>query len=156
MDNWESWYWALVFTPPVLGSILGALGPIKKQNQYRILGKVRPPPWVFGVAWSILYTCIGAAWAFALSENESDLWITQEKINTAWIIYPIFFFVLFTWTYVYNMSVRSGLYYLVFSIFILVCAYSTSPMISKLLLSPMFAWLYFAGLMNYDLAKKLA
>ena len=152
---WEDWYYALVFGPVAMSMIIAYFVPINTNGQTRVLGKVRPPGWVFAVAWTFLYLCIGSAWAFAISEPEEDKWITSEKVNSAWIIYPILLAILFTWTNVYNYSVRFGLYYLLIAFLALMCAYSLSPMTSKLLLSPMVIWLYFAGMMNFQLARKL-
>jgi len=97
--NWVRF--ALVTVPAIvlLGSASGWLSNSGYGNPW-FDGLVKPffmpPGWVFGAAWTILYTLMGGALALILAEPPSDrrrnaliLFFAQLALNFAWS--PIFF-----------------------------------------------------------------
>ena len=95
------WKLALVTVPAIvlLGSASGWLSNSGYGNAW-FAGLVKPifmpPGWVFGVAWTALYTLIGIALALILAEPPSErrrkaliLFFAQLGLNFAWP--PIFF-----------------------------------------------------------------
>ncbi len=84
--------WLLAaFVPAAIGA------PFPAPDYYRRLRKPgwAPPPWLFGPAWTLLYTLMGiAAWLVARRGDAGarpalGLWWTQLALNAAWT--PIFF-----------------------------------------------------------------
>ena len=73
----------ILFAVPAVGIITGAIAPVNRVNQYAIL-RIRPAPWVFGVAWLILYFLVGFAWMYALSsETQLSDWYRREQTKFA-------------------------------------------------------------------------
>lgn len=93
--------WAAVTVPAIvlLGFLLGTLVPSGNENAwYRELAKpaLTPPGWLFPVAWTTLYICLGLAVAMILNARGArgrgialTLFAIQFVINLAWT--PVFF-----------------------------------------------------------------
>ena len=65
------WRWAMVTVPSIalVGSLMGLLSNSGYSNRWFAaldLPSIVPPGWVFGVAWTILYICMGLALAMVL------------------------------------------------------------------------------------------
>jgi len=97
----EWWQFALVTVPAIvlIGSASGWLSNSGYSNDW-FAGLAKPfympPGWVFGAAWTALYTMLGLALALILAEPPSDrrrtallLFFVQLALNFAWS--PIFF-----------------------------------------------------------------
>lgn len=101
VERREWWQFALVTVPAIvlLGSASGWLSNSGYSNAwFAELEKpfYMPPGWVFGAAWTALYTMLGLALALILAEPTSDrrrtalaLFFAQLALNFAWS--PIFF-----------------------------------------------------------------
>ncbi len=138
---------SIIIGVPVLSMIVGMISP-SNDIYGNIIKKVRPPGYVFGIAWSILYTLIGLSWAFNLeeTENKDELWF--------WILYPLMLLVLYSWSWVFNKNPKLSLYVILISYLLLFMIYSVSNYKARVSLSPLIIWLFFATLMNYTIALK--
>ena len=97
----EWWKIALVTVPAIVlaGSASGWLSGSGYGNPWfdqLVKPPFMPPGWVFGAAWTTLYTMLGLALAMILAEPRSDrrknaliLFFAQLALNFAWS--PIFF-----------------------------------------------------------------
>ena len=152
MKDWKDEYWGIVFGPMVVGFILGRIIDQNMKIQKSVL-KVRPPPWVFGVGWFILYIMFGGACVFALDNPEEDGVIDESNGNVRiWVTYGITLLILYSWTFVFNMvGPKAALYVILLSLLGTLLCYTLSPITSKLLLCPLFVWLMFASKMNYTI-----
>jgi tryptophan-rich sensory protein len=95
------WKVAIITVPAIVtvGLLMGYLSNSGFENSwYAVLQKpgFQPPGWMFGVAWTILYTLMGMALAIVLREPPSSrrrdaLWLFggQLALNFAWS--PVFF-----------------------------------------------------------------
>lgn len=141
----------IVLTPIVSGIIGGYLYPSSSE-----LGKsnpVRPPSWVFGVIWPILYLLIGISWSLLRNkqkENKKEPWI----IDSMFIVLNI---LLFAWLYVANkLKNYTYAYYIIVSILtianiIAILSFQIDePYI--LLWIPFLVWITIASNLNYSIA----
>jgi|LauGreDrversion4_2_1035121.scaffolds.fasta_scaffold1255548_1 tryptophan-rich sensory protein len=145
---------AILFTVPVVGMISGAIAPVNRVNQYAIL-RVRPEPWIFGVAWLILYFLVSFAWIYALSSETrlTDWYLGEDYEITIYVLYGLLVLSLFLWPFIYNKSTRWSLYSIVISIMLTIMSMVVSPTGSRLALTPLLVWLFFATMMNYTVAN---
>ena len=145
---------AILFTVPAVGMISGAIAPVNRVNQYAIL-RVRPEPWVFGVAWLILYFLVSFAWIYALSSETrlTDWYLGEDYEITIYVLYGLLVLSLFLWPFIYNKSTRWSLYSIVISILLTIMSMVVSPTGSRLALTPLLVWLFFATMMNYTVAN---
>lgn len=144
----------ILFAVPAVGMITGAIAPVNRLNQYAIL-KVRPEPWVFGVAWLILYFLVSFAWMYALSSetHPADWYLGEDYEITIYVLYGLLVLSLFLWPFIYNKSTRLALYSIVISILLTIMSMIVSPTGSRLALTPLLGWLFFATMMNYTVAN---
>lgn len=143
---------AILFTVPVVGMISGAIAPVNRVNQYAIL-RVRPEPWVFGVAWLILYFLVSFAWIYAFETRLTDWYLGEDYEITIYVLYGLLVLSLFLWPFIYNKSTRWSLYSIVISIMLTIMSMVVSPTGSRLALTPLLVWLFFATMMNYTVAN---
>ncbi|MCJ1351896.1 MAG: hypothetical protein MMC33_001880 [Icmadophila ericetorum] len=97
---------ASIFLPIVLGTSVGfAIRPTDTQKTYMAIKQppLRPPPWVFGPAWTVLYGLMGysayRAWTTGmaslnpqtveLTKQGATLYTAQLALNLIWM--PLFF-----------------------------------------------------------------
>jgi benzodiazapine receptor len=139
---WEDWQWVILILPFILGKFSSWFCNLKNAGKKL---KQRPPAWIFGVVWSILFLLFGAAWNFAIDENEDTLEIL------VWVFYVMLLLSLLLWPWVYCKSKKLALYLILFSIILTLCCYSLGPISSKLCLSPLLGWLIFAMFLNFNL-----
>lgn len=104
--------------------------------------KFRPPPFVFGIVWFVLFILLGLSWVLAFRvANIPSLCITT---------YFLVSLSLGLWTYVYGCKKNKKLasWVLVISLATLFACFSQGNDISRVLLSPLIAWVLFAMIMN--------
>ena len=156
----------ILFAVPAVGIITGAIAPVNRVDQYAIQ-KIRPAPWVFGVAWLILYFLVGFAWMYALSsETQLSDWYRREASKdtaepyigedyqiTIYVLYGLLVLSLFLWPFIYNKSTLWALYSIVISILLTIMSMVVSPTGSRLALTPLLGWLFFATMMNFTVAN---
>ena len=147
--------YALVTVPLILllGTVSGRLAGSGDGNPwFDALEKpvMMPPGWVFGLAWPVLYVCLGVALALVLHARGAAgrrpallFFAAQLALNFAWS--PLFFAM---------HQVRLALLVIVV---MLVLAAITSYLFGRirkaagLLLLPYLGWLCFAALLNYQI-----
>lgn len=122
-----------LFLPMVLGYLTVFLCPMTKNAGNNI--KFRPPAYVFGIVWPILYLMIGSAWI--LSKEASFYYLLLSITLSLWII-----------VYSCYKQKKRASWVLLLSIIITLICYTNSIKQSKLLLCPLLGWLLFALLMN--------
>lgn len=148
---------ALITIPAcvVLGFISGAIGNAGPENLwYSALEKpsFQPPPWVFGVVWTILYILMGLALAIVLNARGSRfrgyavaLFVVQFLLNIAWS--PVVFGM-------HRMSWGLAILGLMFAFSIAATiAFWRVRRNAALLMLPYLAWLCLAGALNYELLR---
>ena len=137
----------LIILVPLISMIVGFFSP-SNNKYYSIIKKVQPPGYIFGIAWSILYTLVGLSWYFNVNEPE------EVEIYWYYILYPLLLLILYSWSWVFNKNPKNSLYVILISYLVLFAIYSVSNYKSKLSLCPLIVWLFFATLMNYTIALK--
>jgi benzodiazapine receptor len=133
----------ILFIPIVTGFLAGAI--CKVDTLKLRASKIRPPGWVFSIAWTILYLIIGYVWSQTRRVNRvlSDFLFTTLTIA------------LVVWIIVYNClsSKVAGLYVIVISLAIallsVIFSYSVNPTLGILLMT-LPTWLILATLLNLE------
>jgi tryptophan-rich sensory protein len=147
------WWKYAAFTAPaivLLGSASGWLAGSGYGNPWfdsLMKPSFMPPGWLFGVAWSFLYTVLGVALALILAEPWSErkrmaliLFFVQLALNFAWS--PIFFAahdILLAKLTIFVMAAIAGAAAGQF--------WRIRPLAGALML-PYLAWLIFAAMLN--------
>ena len=128
-----------LFSPLVFSYLTKFICPIDK-NAGKLL-KFRPPSWVFGVVWPILFIFLGISFMFNMRRNNSLLTFS---------LYVLLIISFSLWMYFYNCknNKRIALLVLLFSFGLSLGCFSVSYTTTKLLLCPLITWLLFAILMN--------
>ena len=109
----------------------------KMNNRSGSSVRFRPPSYIFGIVWPILYLLIGYSW---IKSTDS---IFENKID---LLYLSLSLLLGLWIVVYSCyENKLGSLYVMFIIFLnLLFLMILVPEISKLLLAPLFVWLLYA------------
>ena len=128
----------LIIIPILFGSLSSFLCNMKNSGSNV---KFRPPPYVFGIVWTILYICMGIAWYKAID------YPNQLLIN---IIYSLIVFLLFIWVYFYSCKnkKKEASWLLILVMTFVLISLMISPVVSKMLMCPLLAWCIFATIMN--------
>ena len=136
-ESWMSWrLWAPIFS----GYIMSGLCPIK-QGEGVLLAQ-RPPSYVFGIVWTILYVLLGFSWNRARGDNESDI---MHGLLTG-------FLCLWIVTFSCLNHKKYGLYVLSSVVGITVCCMCLHKhRWSKVALTPLLAWTSLAVQFNYHI-----
>jgi tryptophan-rich sensory protein len=128
---------------PIAVTLIFSIASVSSFQNSKIAGKdvkIRPPPWVFGLAWTILYTLIGISWYYANNNNNIMSYIFYSILNIS----------LFSWILTYSSynNKIGGVYALVISIICTIWCYTIGNTTSKLLITPLLGWLFLATLIN--------
>lgn len=147
--------YALVTVPAVvlLGSLSGWLSNSGYSNDWFLALRkpaIMPPGWVFGVAWTFLYTLLGLSLAMVLHAKGAPrrdralaLFGIQLALNFSWS--PVFF----AWHRPdYALSIIAAM--LVGTVALILVIWRIR-VVAGLLLYPYFGWLMFAALLNYQI-----
>lgn len=150
--------WALLTVPTivVVGSLMGILSNSGWANRWFAaldLPTIVPPGWVFGVAWTALYTMLGLALAMILHARGArgrglaiTAFMVQLAANFAWS--PVFFG---------QRQVTTALFLIVF---IFISAIITTILFGRIrkaaawLMVPYLCWLGFASVLNWDIDRR--
>ena len=133
MEHWRLW------TPLVSGYILSALCPITDEGK---MLPQRPPSYVFGLVWLVLYILLGLSWLHSRNDIETDV---MHAILTGFLC---------LWIVVFScLSLKKyGLYVLSCTVAIIVCCMCLHPhKLSKVALTPLLAWCSLAFHFNYHI-----
>lgn len=132
------WEIVLAAVPSIMGYTASALCKMPKSDNIPF----RPPAWVFGVVWPILYLLLGIAWyrsavAFGFLSIPSVSYLLTSSLLTLWlVVYSCF------------QQTKNAVFVLLASV-LSVCfniALSDDP--ERLMLLPLLVWISFATLMN--------
>jgi benzodiazapine receptor len=131
--------YALFLIPFVVGYSTSALCTVGKKAGKTV--DFRPPSWVFGVVWPILFGMLGVSWILAYRKDPSLLTLA---------LYGLTSFFLGLWTVVYGClgNKKAASWVLVLSIASVISNLVIGTQSSRLLLCPLLAWIVFATLMN--------
>lgn len=150
--------WALVTVPAIvgLGSLIGVLSNSGYSNSWFVAldrPAIVPPGWVFGVAWTTLYTMLGLAFAMILNARGAPgrglaiaFFLAQLAVNYAWP--PLFFGM---------REVTAGLYVIGL---MLGLAIVTTVLFGRVrtaaawLMVPYLVWLCFATILNFQIDQR--
>ena len=140
---WKLYEYLLLLTPILSGFIISAICPMGSDSGSDV--KFRPPSWVFGVAWPILYLLLGLSWVLAQQKNKNYnyLYLLLNSLLCMWII-------VFS---CYN-SQKNSVFILLGTIILAIMCFTSGVMYSQLALSPLIGWLIFALLMNTTLVQE--
>jgi len=127
----------LLFTPMIIGYTTSAICKIPKDAGATV--KIRPPSWVFGVIWPILFTLIGISWVYAIREN---------KFN--YVSYSVLIAMLSLWIIMYACSKDKtwGVWVLIMTLCASIVTLCMGNLTSQLFLTPLVPWLFLATLIN--------
>jgi len=132
----------LVFLPSVIGYGSQYLCNIGKNAGKNVL--FRPPSWVFGIVWPVLFLLFGISWEIANKNCDSKY--------LCMIIYSITCILLGLWSIVYSdkcgNSKKGASLILLLVIAAELASFSQGNNISKILITPLIAWSIFALIMN--------
>lgn len=119
--------------PIISGAITAAICPMGSNTGSNV--KFRPPPFVFGIVWPILYLLLGTAWV--LSSHRSLLYLIFTLSLCMWIV-----------TYSCLGSKLGAAWVLLVNLVAGLVTLVLSTKTSQALLCPLIGWLLFALLMN--------
>ena len=131
INNFEDSIYLLL--PLISGySISLFCGPDKKSGS---IVKFRPPGWVFGIVWTILYLLTGLAW------------VNSKQLT---IYFIILILLLCSWLIIYGCKKNKigGIYILFLSLMTSLFIYTNVNYFSKNLMIPLIIWLLFATFLN--------
>lgn len=135
----------LIFLVVVLGVGFTIGLTIRPGAWYEALAKpfFTPPNWLFGPAWTLVYTLIGVAgWRVAvtagMNSSEFRLWLVQMLLNWAWT--PVFF----------------GLHQLGIGLMVILCLlitvlafmFKSGDRVARWCFAPYALWLFYATTLN--------
>lgn len=148
----EWWKYALVTVPAIvlIGSASGWLSNSGYSNEwFRALEKpgFMPPGWVFGAAWTTLYTLLGIALALILAASDSD------RRRTAIILFWVQLALNFSWSPIFFAAHDIRLATVVIFVMLGTAAATTGQFfrirpLAGALMVPYLAWLCFAAALN--------
>tara|TARA_B100001121_G_C18557558_1_gene558703 strand:+ start:426 stop:851 length:426 start_codon:yes stop_codon:yes gene_type:complete len=134
MFNNISYFDLVILLIPLISgySVSSICGPSNKSGA---VVKFRPPSWVFGVVWPILYLLLGFAWI--KSKKYTPYFITLIVLLNLWLV-----------VYVCQNNKIGGVYIIFLSILALLYLFASVNKTSKYLLAPLLVWLLFAAFLN--------
>mgnify|MGYP000026505427 CR=1 FL=1 len=143
-----------VLASVLLVNVVGAApallsGPGSAWFQSLTTPDIYPPPWLFGVVWTLLFTLMGVALAFVWLADDGryrrlalGLFVGQMVLNVAWT--PAFFAA---------QNLLAGLVVIVAlwpAVAATIWAFDRVDRRAALLLVPYLAWVAFAAVLNYQ------
>ena len=145
MHMWQKYKQYIIF--PLAALIVGAIAALITNGNFKMFVEIAkpplsPPPFIFPLAWSVLYILmgIGAALVYTKTGTVSSLYKIQLFVNFIW---PIIFF-----------NMRAYLFAFVWLILLLVLVimmtldFRTVSKKAAYLQIPYILWLLFAGYLN--------
>ena len=108
----------------------------------------RPPVYIFGIVWPILYLLLGLSWVIAKKTKKSN-----DHVELCYISISI---LLASWIFVYGCKNRKvwGVYSIVMSIGAIIMTMNLVGVESRVLLVPLLTWLLLALLLNvFEVSK---
>jgi len=140
----------IVLIPLLLSTLQQMVFPSNFQKNKKVF--FQPPGYVFGVVWTILYIMLGI-YAFRLLNNNTIISFFDFIL---FILYSFNMVINLAWTPVVNnlRMFTTGIYMIATMITItLIMVVLENDKINKILLIPYMSWLFFALLLNIELAR---
>lgn len=141
--------------PVVVAALLGRT--VTRQNidgwyAHLVKPAFNPPNWIFAPVWALLYIAMAYALFRVLRSGAQDwlatavtLFMVQLALNAAW-----------SWTFFGTRSPRLGLV-VIGALWVGIAATASAfwkvDPLASVLLAPYLAWVSFAGLLNWEIAK---
>ena len=134
LNEWRLWM------PLISGYALSTLCPIRSYESKKL--PQRPPAYVFGIVWPILYILLGTSWTHTRTDKESDF---KHGLLTLFLCLWIVTFSCFK-------NKKFGMYILscVFAI-VICCMCLHKKRWAKIALTPLLAWTSLAMHLNYHI-----
>lgn len=155
--NWSDWWILLpIGTIVGLGSLIGIISNTGTNEWFQNLERpsFTPPNWLFSVAWTVLYSLMGAAAWFILKEIS----ISPQAVTKALCIFGVQLLLNFSWSPLFSIgqSLLGSLLLIgivdVFALWATVEFLSINK-ISGALMVPYLLWLSLATALNYEYAR---
>lgn len=132
-----------LFSPLVVSYLVSSQCPVQKTAGINVVG--RPPSYIFGIVWFILYLLIGYSWF-----NYQGKYVASIDIG-----FIVLIILLNSWIVIYSCYNKNSnsLYSILLSILvigILIMVLYKESIISSLLLVPLIIWLIFALMLNFQ------
>tara|TARA_B100001094_G_scaffold293066_1_gene312677 strand:+ start:566 stop:976 length:411 start_codon:yes stop_codon:yes gene_type:complete len=124
-----------LYVPMLLGFTTSYICPISKESGSN--QKQRPPGWVFGVIWPVLYLIIGYTWSKYSSTTEHNLFVLLNILLCSWI-----------WSWSCRKDKKTALYIITGSIAATLALIKESK--NGINLTPLVAWLFYAFNLNWN------
>ena len=104
--------------------------------------KFRPPAYVFGIVWPILFILFGISWAIAMRNCTNKV--------LCLISYSLAVLSLAAWIFTYSCcnSKKGGSWILILTIAFTLMCFAQGNDVSRVLLAPLIGWAIFAMMMN--------
>lgn len=134
-----------IFVPLILGMAMSRVCPIRTASPDNKSPQNFPKPWVFGVVWTIIYLLFGLTWFKNWEMDKTPLWIFYLFLLN--IVSNL------GWLYMSNCrndQKNAIFFYLPLFATLLVLMINSPWKYSALCLSPYFAWLILAIILNYS------
>lgn len=131
----------IFLTPLISGYTMSSICPMKRTSGSNI--PARPPSWVFGIVWPILYILMGLSWVLLRKEKNK---------TTVDILFFLLIIALNSWLFFYSClkKKKSALYILLISIVIVLLIWGYSVGTKQMFyLTPLVVWLIFAFILNF-------
>lgn len=129
----------LFLLPIISGFVMSAICPVSSSSGESV--SFRPPSWVFGVVWFILYILLGLSWVIARH---------QDNGIVADVYYSLLTVSLILWIIVYSClnQKKNAIYVFSLSFICILSALCLGNLTSKLMLIPLLVWLIYAFSLN--------
>lgn len=133
----------IFFIPLISGFLTGNLCKMGDDAGKTI--NARPPGYIFGIVWTILYLLLGGAWLYSRS---------KKKTVIVDILYILLIISLCTWVVIYGCKKdkKSALYIIPISMLITIFILIYTP---NFYIAPLLVWLLFAFLLNFTEVNNL-
>lgn len=130
----------LVIIPTIVGYSSQLLCGMGKNSGSNV--KFRPPPWVFGIVWPILFLLLGISWAIAYKNCRYKVMCISA--------YALLTILLGVWILVYSCakSKKGASWVLILIITSGLACFAQGNEVSKVMISPLLGWVLFALIMN--------
>tara|TARA_Y100000389_G_C17442544_1_gene509503 strand:+ start:640 stop:1104 length:465 start_codon:yes stop_codon:yes gene_type:complete len=140
--NWNISNICRLIIPLILGFSMNAIPQCKMNKNAGSVVKFRPPSYMFGIVWTILYILFGISWIITISKNKNKLLID--------LLYSLVTILLTLWIVVYSClkNKKGGVYVLFGTICSVILCMNISPIESRMMLSLLLTWLLLASLLN--------
>ena len=133
-----------LYIPIITGYLMSYFCPMNKNDGVTI--NARPPAYIFGIVWPVLYLLLGYSWVMLQNNKNTDLLF---GINT-------FLGMLWLYTYACNENKKLALYILLAmiltSLYLIFYSFQINPTITYFI-APYTVWLLFALILNFKLVN---